>query len=180
MPDHNSPYRLLSSRVVYDNGWLRLDEDTVIHPGGDKGRFGVITMKEGATVLPVTPAKQVYLAREYKYGLHRLSIEVMSGGLEEGESALVAAKREMREELGLTADLWTYLGYVDPFTTVIRARNHMFLAQVLKETPTLDDPKEAVQRVAIPLAKAIDMVMEGEITHSASCVVLLKAARILK
>lgn len=174
------PFRLIDSKIIYNNGWIRVNEDQVIRPGGDKGIFGVITMKEGSTVLPISDEGDVYLVREYKYGIAAMSVEAMSGGLDGNESPLEGAKRELREELGYGAQSWTYLGYVDPFTTLVRSRNHMFLAEGLEAGSAVDDPNEVVEALRMPLADAVEMVMNAEITHSASCVLLLKADRLLK
>jgi ADP-ribose pyrophosphatase len=140
--------------------------------------FGVVTMKEGVTVLPVTDDDEVYLAEEFKYGIGGSSVEIMSGGMKRGEEPLTAARRELQEELGLKARRWDYLGYVDPFTTVVKSRNHMFLARGLEQVEAANDPDEAVAAQRVPREKAIEMVMNGKITHAASCVILLKSAQL--
>ncbi|WP_182884459.1 NUDIX domain-containing protein [Microbispora sp. H10885] len=165
---------------MYNNGWIKVTEDRVVRPGGQEGIFGIVTMKEGSTVLPITADGDVYLVKEYKYGIGRFSIEVMSGGMEEHEDPLGAAKRELKEELGLEAQRWTYLGYVDPFTTVVRSKNHMFLAEELETGAALEDPSEVVEAMRLPLKEAVAMVIQGEITHSASCVLLLRANNYLR
>ena len=174
----NSPFELLTSHVVYDNGWINVREDEVRRPSGDQGVFGVVTMKEGVTVLPVTDNDEVYLAHEFKYGIGGPSVEIISGGMESDEEPLTAARRELQEELGLKARQWQYLGYVDPFTTVIKSRNHMYLARGLEQSTAANDPDEAVTAELVPREKAIEMVMKGEITHAASCVILLKSAQL--
>ncbi|TMQ96806.1 NUDIX hydrolase [Actinomadura soli] len=175
MSEIESPFKLVGTRVVYDNGWIRVDEDSVIRPGGKEGIFGVVNMKEGSTVLPLTEDQDVFLAREYKYGIGKFSIEAMSGGLDVGEDPTDAAKRELMEELGFKAQQWDYLGYVDPFTTVVRSRNHMFLARGLEQGVAQDDPGEVIETIRLPLSEAVEMVLKAEITHSASCVLILKA-----
>lgn len=174
-----SQYQLLDSRTVYDNGFICVTEDKVIQPGGQDGLFGLVRMRDGATVLPVTPDLKVYLAQEYKYSMRRDSLELMSGGIEEGESPLDAAKRELKEELGLAAKQWTPMGYVDPFTSVVNSRNYMYMAQDLESMEAQNDPNEIIKPMLVPLGNAICMLMGGIITHSASCVLLLKAERLL-
>ena|SRR5215469_865550 len=173
-------FRLIESKSIYDNGWIRVDEDSVVRPSGENGIFGVITMKEGSTVLPLSDGDEVYLVQEYKYAIASGSIEAMSGGLDANEDPLACAKRELIEELGIRAEKWTYLGYVDPFTTLVRSRNHMYLAEGLQADSAMNDPDEIVEGLRMPLAQAVSMVMSGEITHSASCVLLLKADRLLR
>ncbi|WAC06735.1 MAG: NUDIX hydrolase [Thermodesulfobacteriota bacterium] len=174
------PYQVLSTKTVYRNPWITVREDQVIHPGGNQGIFGVIEMKAGSTVLALNSKSEVFLIKEFKYGIARESIELMSGGLDSAESAIDGAKRELKEELGLEADKWINLGVVDPFTTIVRSPNYMFLAIGIKEGQQNLEELEKLEIIKIPFTQAIDMVMRSEITHSASCTCILKAARYLK
>lgn len=174
------PFTVISSRVIYKSQWLQLREDHVVRPGGAVGAFGVITMREGASILPVDADGHVYLVKEFKYGIGRYSLEVISGGLDGRETPIEAAKRELAEEAQLVADEWTHLGCVHPFTTVVESPNHIFLARGLRYGDGQPDDGEQLSLVHLPFKKALDMVMDGEIIHAASCVVILKAARLLE
>ncbi|MBI1786016.1 MAG: NUDIX hydrolase [Acidobacteria bacterium] len=176
-PDGKAPYRLATSREVYRNPWIRVREDRVIRPDGSSGLFGVMEGKTGASVLALNDLHEVYLIREYKHAVARHSLEVMSGGLEPGESPLDAARRELKEEAGLTASEWTELGMIDPFTTFVNAPNYLFLARGIQEGEQSPDHGEVLEVVKTPFSRAVEMVMRGEITHGASCVAILKAAR---
>lgn len=169
------PFKLISSREIYKNPWIRVREDAVIRPDGKQGIFGVIEMKAGSSVLALTDDNQVYLVKEYKYGIERHSTELMSGALENQESPLAAAKRELKEELGLKASRWIYLGVVNPFTTAVHSPNYLFLALGIKTKDPSPDAGEILQIIKVPFQKAVDMVLYGKITHAASCVLILKA-----
>ncbi|PWU05341.1 MAG: hypothetical protein C5B51_14750 [Terriglobia bacterium] len=171
------PYQILDTKHLYRNHWLDIREDKVVRPGGSHGVFGVVTMKDGASVLAVTAQMDVFLVEEYKYAVQRESIELISGGLEEGETPQTAAERELREELGIIAKEWIDLGVIDPFTTLIASRNYMFIARELEYVERSPDEGEVLRIIRIPLKDAVRMVMQSEITHGASCVLLLKAAR---
>lgn len=171
------PITLVSSTTVYENPWITVTEDRVINSRGNPGVFGVVRMKEGSSVLPVTRDQHVYLVKEFKYGIDSYSIELMSGGLDTNESPQEAAQRELREELGLSAATWTYHGYVDPFTTIVSSRNHLFIATNLSMGHDSPDENESIEKLKIELSEAIRMVERGRITHSASCVLILRAAR---
>ena len=179
-PIQRGPYQVISTRDVYHNRWIRVREDKVIHPGGQEGVFGVVEMKAGSSVLALTENDEVYLVSEYKYGIGRDSVELMSGGLEEAETPIEAAKRELKEELGLEATEWIELGVVDPFTTIIHSPNYLFLALGVKEGSNSPDEGEILKLMKVPLPRAIEMVMNSMITHSASCVLILKAAKYLQ
>jgi ADP-ribose pyrophosphatase len=158
---------------------VSLRVDSVILPKGTPDTFEYVEIKNGASTLAMEENGDVWLVREWKYAIDRPSLEVVSGGIEPGEEPLAAAKRELREEAGLAAERWTPMGFVDPFTTMLRCPNHLFLAQGL--TQVEHDPEEAeiIERVRMPIAEAVEMVMRSEITHGSSCVAILKAAAIV-
>lgn len=174
------PYKVLASRNVYRNPWINVREDKIIRPDGAKGLFGVVEMKSGSSVLAINDKNEAYLVKEYKYGIDKESIELISGALEKKESPLRAAKRELKEELGLEADKWVNLGVVNPFTTVVNSPNYMFLAIGIKKNKSRPDSEEILKIIKVPFKRTVDMVMKGEITHSASCVLILKAEKYLR
>jgi ADP-ribose pyrophosphatase len=176
----SNPYKVLSSREVYRNPWIRLREDMVVRPGGDQGGFAVVEMKAGASVLPVDDDLSVYLVREFKYALGRYSLEVVSGGIDPGEEPLDAARRELREEAGLEASEWISMGGLDPLSTAVYCPIHLFLSRGLRHGPSNPDSGEVLHVERMPLERAVRMVIDGEITHAASCVLLLKADRHLR
>lgn len=165
---------------MYKNPWIRVREDSVIRPDGTRGIFGVIEMKTGSSVLALTDNNQVYLVKEYKYGIGKYSTELMSGALEDKETPLAAAKRELKEEIGLKASRWINLGVINPFTTVVHSPNYLFLALGVKEGNGSPDGGEVLQILKVPFQKAVDMVLYGKITHAASCVLILKAWHYMK
>ena len=171
--------RRIDSREVYRGNLVRLREDFVILPQGTRATYEYVEIKNGSSTLAVEDNGDVWLVREWKYAIDRPSLEVVSGGIEPGEEPLDGARRELREEAGLTAAEWMPVGFVDPFTTMLRCPNHMFIARGL--TAVEWDPEEAeiIERVRMPLQEAVELVMSGGITHGTSCVLILKAAVLL-
>jgi ADP-ribose pyrophosphatase len=135
--DINGPWKIKSSREKYKNPWIRVREDQVIRPDGEDGIFGVVEMVAGISVLPLDDNGLVYLTKEFHYAIGQDSIEVVSGAIDKGESSLVAAKRELKEELGIEAKNWVDLGLLNPFTTVIKSPATMYLATKIKEQKRL-------------------------------------------
>src|SRR3990172_141612 len=109
------PWEVTGTKTVYQNPWLRVKEDKVIRPDGKEGIFGVVEMKPGVSVLPIDDNGNVYLTNEYHYAVERETIEAISGGIDEEENKVDAAKRELKEETGITASEWIDLGVINPF-----------------------------------------------------------------
>jgi ADP-ribose pyrophosphatase len=121
--------------------------------------------------------KNVFLTQEFHYAVGRVTIEGVSGGIEEGESALSTAERELKEELGIIAQRFKSLGVVDPFTAAILSPTELFLAEELSFGAPEHEGTEIIELVKVPLTTALQWVDDGTITHAPSCVALLKIAR---
>ena len=163
----------------YQNSWLEVYEDIVIAPNGQSGAFATARMKAGVSVLALDGDDQVYLTREFRYAIERDSIEVVSGAIDDDELALSAARRELHEELGIEASEWIELGSVDPFTSIVHSPARLFLARELSFVEPDCDDTEIIQVVKVKLSEAVRMVMESEITHGPSCILILKTNHFL-
>ena len=175
MREHG-PWKIRSSTEAYRDQWVSLTVDDVIGPDGKPGTFAVVEMLPGVCVLAVDDRGVVHLTEEFRYAVGRRSIEGVSGGIEPGEEPLAAARRELREELGIEAAGWTPLGFVDPITSMVRSPVHLFLAEDLTFQAEHRDDTEQIQHITMQLADAVHAVSDGRITHASTCVAILQAA----
>lgn len=168
-----------NSKVVYQNPWIKVTEDQVIRPDGNDGIFGVVEIKPGAVILPIDKEGNVYLIKEYHYAVENDKLEVVSGGMDENENPLEAAKRELLEETGIKANQWIELGSFDPLTTVIKSTDYLFLAKDLEFSKSNPEGTEEIELVKVSYKEALKMVKENKITHAASVVLILRAEEYL-
>ena len=170
-----NPWRTLGSRTIYRNRWLTLREDTVIRPDGAEGIYSVVEILPSCGIVAINEDNQVALVGQWRYVHNRYSVEIPTGGSEQGETPLDAAKRELLEEAGLTAKDWTALGTIDNSNGVTTDVAHLFLARNLTAGESIPQGDEQVELRWMPFADAVLSVMKGEITESVSVAAILKA-----
>jgi ADP-ribose pyrophosphatase len=174
-PEKHGPWQILSRREVYRDPWIHVTRDEVIRPDGAPGSHCIVRLKAGVTVLAVDEADNAYLTEEFHYAVGRETLEAVSGGIDEGETPEVAARRELQEELGITASEWIDLGACDPITSVVTSPTRLFLARGLTFGPGAPEGTELISCRKLPLPEAIEMVLDGRISHAPSGLVILKA-----
>ena len=178
-PTSHGSWQILARKEIYRDAWIALDRDEVIRPDGQPGTHCILHLKPGVSVLPFDDQGMVYLTEEFHYGVGRVTVEVVSGGIEPDEQAEVTARRELQEELGITAKEWIDLGVCDPFTSVVVSPTRLFLARGLTFGPTSLEGTERIDCRKVPLATAVQMVLHSQITHGPSCVLILKTILLL-
>jgi 8-oxo-dGTP pyrophosphatase MutT (NUDIX family) len=178
--DGPNPWKLERSRVIYDNGRLRVREDAVIQPDGVPGSYTFVEAPwPVVAIVPITDDDEVYLVRQWRYPWQRNSWEIPAGHGEPNETPLDGAQRELAEEVGLQASTWEPLG--SGFSSAsLNIRYHLFLARELRPTPTKharDGAEHDLIARRVPIAEAVQAAMDGRIEHGMSVVGLLRAAR---
>jgi ADP-ribose pyrophosphatase len=172
----SNPWRTLSSEIVYFNQWSTVREDRMEGPGERQGLYGFFDGPESVMVLPLFPDGTTMLVRQWRYVFDCSSWELVVGGLEVGEDPRLGGARELAEEAGLAAERWTALGHYQQSDARIRGRTHCFLAEGLTPVEARPDDSEVdLVRQRLPLAEAVQAVLDGRITHVGTGYVLLRA-----
>ncbi|GAA1838910.1 NUDIX domain-containing protein [Microlunatus capsulatus] len=166
-----------ASRTAYENAWIRVREDQVVHPDGRPGLYGVVEVRSPAVfVVPVTAADEVVLVTVDRYTTGRATPEVPAGGSDGGD-LLEAAQRELREETGLAAATWRPIGAVDSLNGVAAAPGQVYLATDLTEVGGDEAAAEGITAVRrVPWAELVAMVGRGEVTDNETLGALMLAA----
>ena len=176
----NNPWTTLSGEDKYENRWLKVTEYQVINPAGGKGIYGKIHFKnKGIGIIPLDEHGNTWLVGQYRYVLNEFHWEIPEGGGPLDHDPLESAKRELKEETGLTAKTWTPLLKMNPSNSTTDEECLIYVAEDLEYGKNELEETEADMKVRkIPLTDAIEMVMRGEILDSMTMLGLLMVARI--
>jgi len=181
MPDESikNPWTTLSGEEKYDNPWINVTEYQVLNPAGGKGIYGKVHFKNKAIgVVALDNDNNTWLVGQYRYTLNEFHWEIPEGGGLIGTPPIEAAKRELKEETGLTARRWSLLSRIHTSNSVTDEEGFIFLAEDLEQGHAELEETEADLRVRkLPLNEAVDMVLEGKITDAMSVAGLLMVAR---
>lgn len=170
-------WRKLSSRSVYENDWMEVREDAVINPGGGENLYGWIHFKNRAVaIVPLDEDEHTWLVGQQRYTLGTYSWELPMGGAPLDEEPLAAAKRELKEETGLTAERWTELMRLHTSNSITDELGFVFLAEGLTAgEPEFEDTEDLEIR-RLPLREALALIETGDITDAMSVAALLGLA----
>ncbi len=171
----DNPEPTISSRRIFDGKILSLRVDTVALSNGMEATREVIEHGPAVAIVPVDDRGNVHLVRQYRKAVGDSLLEVPAGRMNRGEDPAQAARRELGEETGLTAGSLTPLGSYFTTPGFTDEEMHAFLATDLTEGDAHPDEDEEVERVVVPLERAVEMVNNGELHDGKSIAALLMA-----
>lgn len=176
-----NPWKVLSTKKVYQSRFLKVFEDKVIDPQGNPSIHNLVSPGDyigGVSVVALTHDNSIYLVRQYRYAYGGYTLELVGGGVEKGRLPLEVAKEELREEAGLLAGSWKKLLKIYPATEGGKNRVTLFLATNLTECSEGKISENNMSVVKIPLIEAVDLVMKGKIPLASSALGILMISRI--
>ena len=173
--------RILSEERVYEGKLVKVNRLEVTLPDG-KGAVREAVRHPGASaIVPVDGMGNVTLVRQYRAPIAQVLLEIPAGKLDyKGEDRLEAARRELREETGLTAENWVHLtdivtapGFCDEVISI-------YLAIGLAAGEDEPDEDEFLNVEYIPLSDAADMVLTNQIKDGKTQAAVLKLAALIE
>ena len=170
-----NPWTLLNRKVKYENPWIRVEEDQVIHPGGRQGIYGTVNFHNQAVgIIALDDDDHIYLVGQYRYPLNQYHWEIPMGGCPKDEQPLACAKRELLEETGLKAANWRPLGTYHISNSITDEVGHLFLCKDLFQGKAQPEDTEILELKKLPFETALHAVLNGEITDALSVIAIQK------
>lgn len=164
---------------IFSGKVVRLVRDTVRLPDGKETGREVI-LHNGAVCVAALRDGKILLVRQFRYPFGQVIWEVPAGKLDfPGEDHLEAAKRELSEETGYTAENFRFIGEFYGSPAILGERIYMYLATGLKAGKRHLDDDEFLDVFEIPFEEAVKMIARGEIPDGKTQAAVLKTALLL-
>ena len=163
----------VSSRVVYDGGFLKVKRDQVHLPDGAPAWREWIEHPGAVMMLAFVRDDTILLERQYRYPKQRHFIELPAGKLEPDEPPLATAKRELIEECGYEAADWWLIATLDPSIGYSDEVIYLYGARDLKHVGAQLDVGEHLETFEAKISDALQWVRDGIITDTKTTIGLL-------
>lgn len=169
----------IKETTVFQGKIIRVHTDEVKLENGMDAYREVVEHSGGVCILPLTDDNQVHVVRQYRYAVHKGLLEIPAGKKEYGEDPLECGIRELKEEVGATADEMIPLGYIYATPAYDSETIYIYLAKGLHYGNQHLDEGEFLDVETIPLTTLRDMAMAGEVADAKTVVAVLKACALL-
>lgn len=160
----NLDWKLLSSEYLFRRPWLTARRDVCQLPDGRiNDEYYVLEYPTWINVVALTREGDMVLVRQYRHGLGRTCFEIVAGCVEEGETPLAAARRELLEETGYSGGEWSEQMAFSCNASAMNNLSHSFFAFGVEHTDTQHlDATEDIEVHTFPPARVKEMLLNGE------------------
>lgn len=162
---------LLASKRAYTGKRISIDVDRVRFPDGSEGSLEMVRHPGASAVIPFldpidAPDPRIILIRQYRWAAESVLWEIPAGTLDAGEEPERCARRELREEAGVTAasllhltSIYTTPGFTDEII-------HLYAATGLKHEGTAHERDEFIETHEVLWSEIGKMIRDGRIRDS--------------
>ncbi|HXY15043.1 MAG TPA: NUDIX hydrolase [Terriglobales bacterium] len=168
--------KLLSSRVSYRGPVFWVTTDRIREPSGIDVRRDLVRHSGSVVVMAVDDSgaePRVLLLRQYRHAAQQFLWELCAGRIDEGESELGAAKRELLEETGYSARHWKRILNFYASPGFLAETMSLYVARGLRAGEAQPEDDEVIELKFFPLSKAVRWVMRGVIKDAKTIVGVL-------
>ncbi len=167
----------VSRRDIFSGHIFRVHVDQVRLPDGAASSREIVDHNGGVCVAAVNGKGEIALVRQFRYAYGRVITELPAGKLEKSEDPDDAIRRELREEIGAYGENWHSMGRLYPSPGYVNEVIHLYSCDICGDIGDQRlDEDEFLNVEFVPLEKAAEMVLCGEIEDSKSQVLILKCA----
>jgi len=171
----NLTEKQLEKNYIYKGRIINLRNDTALLPDGKTAKREIVEHNGGVCVAALTDNDELIFVKQFRYPYMEEILELPAGKREsKNEDPLACGIRELREETGATAEKMIFMGELYPTPGYCEEIIWLYLAIGLSYGEQDTDEDEFLEVYKIPLEKAVEMVLSGEIKDAKTQVLVLK------
>lgn len=171
----NLTEKQLSAKYIFKGRVINLRQDEALLPNGKTATREVIEHNGGVCVAALTDNDEVLMVRQFRYPYFEIVPEIPAGKRDsKDEDPLECGMRELKEETGATAEKFVFLGELYPTPGYCGEIIWMYAATGLTFGEQNPDEDEFLTVERVPLTKAVDMILNGEIKDAKTQAAILK------
>ena len=161
--------------IIYSGKKINVRKDEIILDDGRKTMREVIEHPGSAAIIPFITKDEIILIQQYRYAVKELIYEIPAGTLDEGETFISCAGRELEEEIGYKAGILEPLIILYPSPGILSETMHLFKATNLVKTQTNYQAEESIKGIVqMKLNEAFEMIRKGLIRDAKTvCSILM-------
>lgn len=172
--------KTVKKNIKYEGKIITVRCDDAMLPNGKLCIREVVEHSGGVCIAPITDKGELIFVRQFRYPYMEVLLELPAGKLEKGENPLEAGKRELEEETGRVAESYYDCGRLYPSPGYDGEIIYLYAAWGLNTTRMHLDEDEFLEVETIPIERAVDMVMNNEISDSKTQTLILKVSKLIE
>ena len=176
MENNHTEWKVLKSEYVIQRPWLTAKRERLELPDGRiVPEYYVLEYPDWVNVIAITKDGRMIMERQYRQAAMRTNYEIPCGVMEDGETPLRAAQRELEEETGFGGGEWSEIMQIYANPTSMTNKTYCFLAKnVEKITSAHLDPTEELSVYFLEQEEVRNLVLTGQIIQSLMVAPLLR------
>jgi len=179
MKKSKNGWETVSSKIVHQNPWYKIQKDDVVLPNGNSGEYFIVknNTTSSSFIVPVQNGKIIFI-KQYRYVFDAWFLELPGGAVEIGETSKITAMKELREEVGYISNDIKEIGNFIPFSGIMDEMSYVFVAKELEFVgQKLEVSESGAEIIEIDIVMAYEMIENGEINDGQTITSLILAKK---
>jgi len=168
-------FKTIQSNLIYQGKVFSIRQDQVELPNGKTMKVDIVQHHGAVVILPIDEDKNIWFVRQYRHPAGEHLLELPAGTLDPGEVPLDCAHREIREEIGMTAEHIIPIGEFYDAPGYSTEYLYIYLATNLTTAPLPPDEDEIIDVVKIPVKQVYELALQGQLRDAKTLATLLLA-----
>ncbi len=175
----NYEEKTVSRQQFYNGNIIKVERLTVTLPNGKEATRDLVLHPGASVVIPIGSDGSIYMVRQYRKPIEKVLLELPAGRLNPGEDPETCARRELKEETGLSAGKIKHLISIHTTPGFSNEVLHLYAATKLEEGDSHTDEDEFLTTEKVKVGELVNMILNHEITDAKTIIGILLAEKIL-